>query len=137
LSIVGQRQQWRDDYLAALYDLSYGNVQQWTSYREIATQSVIPEGEIMTVGQFITGEGLVELKTFGGSHGRPGGHHHERRRAQLSRLNGVRFPPLGDIRFASWPQQLSLPELVAQSSRSGAACRIGMTAAVGHLEASP
>ena len=66
MSIVEQRQQRRDDYLVALYDLSEGNALQWPTHQEIAAVSGIPETEIMNVGQNVSGDNWAKFMTMGG-----------------------------------------------------------------------
>jgi hypothetical protein len=69
MSIVEQRQQWRDDYLVAFYDVSGGNAMGMVASEEIAKAAAVPMDEIMSVGQFLKDQHLIEFRTAGGPHG--------------------------------------------------------------------
>ena len=64
--IVEQRQNKRDDYLVALYELSGGSTTQWATHRQIAEESGIPEAEVMDVGQAVSDQRHAEFMTSGG-----------------------------------------------------------------------
>ena len=56
-----------DDYIVALYELSGGgDPLNWANHQQIAQTAGIPEGDVMTVGQQVQGDLLVEFKTMGG-----------------------------------------------------------------------
>jgi len=69
MATVEDKQHQRDDYLVALYDLSDGDLMRWTTHREIAAASGIPDGEIFAIGQYIVERGSCNFETMGGLDG--------------------------------------------------------------------
>ena len=53
MTTVEERQQQRDDYLVALYDLSNGDTGQWPTHGAIAERAGIPQDQIMALSQFM------------------------------------------------------------------------------------
>lgn len=69
MSEVERRRALRDDYIVAVYELSQGDPLNWVSHVSIAEESGMPTADVMTVGQQVAGDHLVEFKTMGGIQG--------------------------------------------------------------------
>jgi hypothetical protein len=67
MATIEEQQQWRDDYLVALYEISgRGNLLTWGTHQQIAEASGIPLDEIMNVGQLLSAQGVVKFMTMAG-----------------------------------------------------------------------
>lgn len=66
---VNRRQQERDDYLVALYELADGNITNWPTHRDVADAVARPVPDIMRLGMTLAQDGLCEFKGAAGEHG--------------------------------------------------------------------
>jgi hypothetical protein len=55
--------------MAALYELSNGDLMEWPSHREIAERAQIPEDDVFAVGRYNEDEGYCQARTMGGLDG--------------------------------------------------------------------
>jgi len=61
---AGKREQKRNDYLLALYELADGRVTQWTTHRAIGDSARISGADVFQVGQHLAQEKLCKFETI-------------------------------------------------------------------------
>ena len=66
---IKEREEERDRYLAAFYDLTVDQPLRWATHRQIAEVARIPEERIMAISMQLQADGLVQLRTMGGVDG--------------------------------------------------------------------
>ncbi len=66
LATIEERQQWRTDFLVALYELSDGNVSNWPTFGEIAELAGTPASDVEGILEFLSNERLCKVETTGG-----------------------------------------------------------------------
>jgi hypothetical protein len=66
MASIEEKQQWRLDYLLALYALTEGGVSLAGTHRGVLEQSGIPEAELLGVAKWLEDHGFIIIRTFGG-----------------------------------------------------------------------
>ena len=91
---TGKREQERNDYLLALYELADGRTTNWTTHRAIGDSARISGNDVIQVGQHLPQEKLCKFETIAGLDGNvsitPAGI------ARAERLDRIPTPRLSD-----------------------------------------